>query len=128
MDVRSRADREGRPDHHGTATSWYLVDRDELKAETDGTHLEYVTEFEIRGGGVLEPHYHNNFEWFYVLEGEGTMIIEGEEREVGPGALIAIGPNAVHSLRPRGDAGIHCLCWGLNLSKDGSRYDEPAKP
>lgn len=128
MDVRTVEGCEPRSDHHGTATSWYLVDRDELKEQTQGTHLEYVTEFKVQAGARLEPHYHNNFEWFYVLDGHGTMTIEDEAREVAPGALIAIGPNQVHSLAPDGDEPIHCLCWGLNLSPDGSRYHEPERP
>jgi quercetin dioxygenase-like cupin family protein len=79
----------------------------------------------LSAGAVLEPHYHNNFEWFYVLRGEGTMIIEDEEQDVAPGSLITIGPNLVHSLKPHGDQPIHCFCFGLNLSKDGSAYFEP---
>ena len=125
MDVRTIEQRESRSDHHGTATSWYLIDRDELKAATEGTHLEYVVEFEVQAGAALEPHYHNNFEWFYVLRGEGTMTIEGEERDVAPGSLISIGPNQVHTLRPRGDQPSTASASGSTSSKDGSRYDEP---
>lgn len=125
MDVRTIEGREGRADHHGTATAWYMIDRDELMEQTDGTHLEYVCEFQIQAGAELEAHYHNNFEWFYVLRGEGTMTIEDEQQDVDPGSLISIGPNQVHSLQPHGDQPIHCFCFGLNLSKEGSRYCEP---
>jgi quercetin dioxygenase-like cupin family protein len=125
MDIRTIEGREARPDHSGSASAWYMFDREEFKAETTGTHLEYIVEFEIKAGGQLEHHFHNNWEWFYVMRGEGTMIIEGEEAHVAPGALITIGPNQVHSLIPQGDEPIHCFCFGLNLSKEGSAYFEP---
>jgi quercetin dioxygenase-like cupin family protein len=126
MDIRRIDNREARGDHHGTASAWYMFDRDEFKEQTADTHLEYIVEFEVAAGGQLEPHFHNNWEWFYVTRGEGTMIIADEEARVSPGSLITIGPNAVHSLVPLNDEPIHCFCFGLNLSKDGSGYAEPS--
>jgi quercetin dioxygenase-like cupin family protein len=121
VDIRTVEGRPAIPDHSGSASAWYMIERNELQTETEETHLEYVCEFEIAAGRKLERHYHNNFEFFYVLTGEGAMEIEGEEQAVGPGSLIKIGPNQVHSIwsTVEGEP-IRCFCFGLNLEKDGT--------
>jgi mannose-6-phosphate isomerase-like protein (cupin superfamily) len=121
MDIRSVKGLETVPDHSATASAWYIVERNEMREATTGTYLEYITEAEIDAGTKLERHYHNNYEFFYVLSGSGTMEIEGEEQPVTEGSLITIGPNQEHSVWSTvTDAPIRLLCIGLNLSKDGT--------
>jgi len=100
--------------------AWYLIGRNEMQAITNGTYLEYVSEAQIEPGVKLERHYHNNYEFFYVLHGAGIMEIEGEEEPVARGSLVTIGPNQVHSIWSTApDEAIRLLCVGLSLSEDG---------
>lgn len=44
------------------------------------------------------PHYHKRAtELYYVLEGEGKVILDGKEKEVRKGTMIHIPPGVVHS-------------------------------
>ena len=44
------------------------------------------------------PHYHKRAtELYYVLEGEGKVILDGRENEVRKGTMIHIPPGVVHS-------------------------------
>jgi len=46
------------------------------------------------------PHYHQRAtELYYVLEGEGTVVLDGEEHSVRKGSLVHIPPGVVHGSR-----------------------------
>lgn len=122
MDIRTATGLAPVADHSGTATTYYLVQRDSLKEETDGNHLEYVCEFHVAEGRKLEPHFHDNHEFFYVLSGSGRMQIAEEETAVGPGTLIRIPRNAVHTMWPDDGDRLHVFCFGLSFNKSGSHY------
>ena len=121
VDVRSIEDVEPIVEHNGTVPVWWLVKSREMKEITDGGFLELVNEFEVAGGGYVEPHSHPTHEFYYVLNGRGTMIIEGEEdREIRQGDLVHIPPDKVHSLRPVSDhAPIHCFCFAVGVKGAG---------
>ena len=83
-------------------------------AITKGGHLELVSEFEVAGGGLVDPHSHPTHEFYYVTSGRGFMTIAGEERIIQQGDLVHIPPNEIHSLRPVSDhAPIHCFCFAV---------------
>ena len=43
------------------------------------------------------PHFHKRTtELYYVLEGEGSVVLDGQERDVRPGTMIHIPPGVVH--------------------------------
>ena len=45
-----------------------------------------------------KAHYHKRAtEFYYILEGSGTMTIDGEAFELTPGTMVKIDPLAVHS-------------------------------
>jgi mannose-6-phosphate isomerase-like protein (cupin superfamily) len=45
-----------------------------------------------------KPHYHKRAtELYYVLEGEGKVLLDGRENEVRKGTMIHIPPGVVHS-------------------------------
>ena len=120
MDVRSIEDVEPVVEHNGTVPVWWLVSPREMQAITDGGYLELVSEFEVAGGGEVDPHSHPTHEFYYVTSGRGLMRIEGEEHEIVQGDLVHIPPNAVHSLRPVSDhAPIHCFCFAVGLPGAG---------
>jgi quercetin dioxygenase-like cupin family protein len=99
---------------------WWLVNPREMKDITDGGFLELVSEFEVAGGGLVDPHSHPTHEFYYVTSGRGIMTIAGEDREIRQGDLVHIPPNEVHSLRPVSDhAPIHCFCFAVGVRDSG---------
>ena len=114
MDVRSIEDVAPKVEHNGTVPVWWLVNSREMFDLTKGGYLELVNEFEVAGGGMVDPHHHPTHEFYYVTSGRGIMTIAGEDREIQQGDLVYIPPNEVHSLRPVSDhAPIHCFCFAV---------------
>ena len=107
MDVRSIEDVEPVIEHNGTVPVWWLVSPREMFDITKGGHLELVSEFEVAGGGFVDPHHHPTHEFYYVTVGPR----DHDDRRRGPrdppgrprahpaerGALAAAGQ------RPRAD-------------------------
>ena len=85
MDVRNVAEVEPEVEHNGTVPVWWLIKPREMFDLTDGGYLELANEFEVAVGGEVFPHSHPTHEFYFVMTGEGTMVIAGEERHVGPG-------------------------------------------
>jgi quercetin dioxygenase-like cupin family protein len=120
MDVRSIVDVEPEVEHNGTVPVWWLVKAREMKEITDGGFLELVNEFEVPGGGAVDPHSHPTHEFYYVTSGRGIMTIDGEDCPVVQGDLVHIPPDKVHSLRPVTDhAPIHCFCFAVGVRGAG---------
>ena len=103
MDVRSIEAKAPVVEHNGTVPVWWMIESREFKDITDGGFLELVNEFEVPGGGLVDPHSHPTHEFYYVMNGKGTMTIDGEDREISQGDLVYIPPDKVHSLRPISD-------------------------
>ena len=121
MDVRSIEDRAPLVEHNGTVPVWYFVEPQEMKDITKGGFLELVSEFEVAGGGLVDPHQHPTHEFYYVTSGKGIMNIAGEEREIKQGDLVHIPPDTIHSLRPVSDnAAIHCFCFAVGVKGAGA--------
>ena len=100
MDVRSIEAKAPVVEHNGTVPVWWMIESREFKDITDGGYLELVNEFEVPGGGLVDPHSHPTHEFYYVMNGKGIMTIDGEDREISQGDLVYIPPDKVHSLRP----------------------------
>jgi len=56
MDVRNIEDVEPIVEHAGTVPVWWMVQSQEMRELTDGGFLELVNEFEVAGGGYVNPH------------------------------------------------------------------------
>ena len=67
MDVRNIEDVAPVVEHNGTVPVWWMVNSREMKDITDGGFLELVNEFEVAGGGYVDPHSHPTHEFYYVL-------------------------------------------------------------
>jgi mannose-6-phosphate isomerase-like protein (cupin superfamily) len=100
MDVRN-AKIEPTIEHGGTCRTFFMFPKESIRRETEGSYLEYVSEFEI-APTRLEPHKHNTHEFFYILSGHALMQVGAEKRQVEPGDLIHIPPNTAHSIAPLG--------------------------
>lgn len=120
MDIRNIEDVAPVVEHNGTVPVWWMVPPGELKTATDGGYLELVSEFEVAGGGLVDPHSHPTHEFYYVLRGRGIMTIAGEEQQISQGDLVHIPPDVLHSLRPVSDnASIHCFCFAIGTPGAG---------
>src|SRR4029453_5007727 len=70
-----------------------------------------LAEARVPAGGATQCHYHKLAEEFYfILEGRGSMEIGGESREVGPGDAILIPPGAWHTIAARENLRFLCCC------------------
>lgn len=120
MDVRNVHDIEPVVEHNGSTPVWYIVPPGTMRDITDGGKLELVNEFEVPGGGAVEPHQHPTHEFYYVLYGRGTMVIGDEERLIAQGDLVYIPPNEVHSLRATSTgAPLRCFCFAVATPQAG---------
>ena len=114
MDVRNISDIAPVAEHNGTTPVWYMFPPGSMRDITNGGSLELINEFEIIGGGAVDPHTHPTHEFYYVLYGKGLMIIDGEERDVSQGDLVYIPPNKVHSLVASSPhSPIRCFCFAV---------------
>jgi mannose-6-phosphate isomerase-like protein (cupin superfamily) len=70
-----------------------------------------LAEASVPAGRATERHYHKKSEEFYfVVEGEGTMEINGETRAVAPGDAILIPPGAWHQITASSALRFLCCC------------------
>lgn len=67
-----------------------------------------------------KPHYHQrSTELYYVLEGEGTVVLDGAENPVKKGSLVHIPPGVVHSAVGR----MRVLVVGIPDIADDDYFD-----
>lgn len=116
MDIRSIEKKPPSEEHQGTVPVWWLIEPREMYESSIGGHLELVSEFEIKGGGKVNPHSHPTYEFYYVTYGRGYMQIGDEIETVSQGDLIRIPPDAIHSMWPiSANAPIHCFCFAIGI-------------
>ena len=73
--------------------------RDRLISREDSDVTAWVHAVDIDGA---REHYHKvATELYYVLEGEGVVMLDGEEHSVRKGSLVHIPPGVVHGARGR---------------------------
>lgn len=52
--------------------------------------------------GDAKPHYHRQgTEIYYILEGEGTIVLDGVEHAIRQGSMVHIPPGVVHGAKGR---------------------------
>jgi mannose-6-phosphate isomerase-like protein (cupin superfamily) len=70
-----------------------------------------LAEASLPPGAATDRHYHKLSEEFYfLLEGTGTMEIDGQTREVTPGDAILIPPGAWHQITATTPLRFLCCC------------------
>ena len=70
-----------------------------------------LAEATVSAGNATERHYHKVSEEFYfLLEGEGTMEVDGENREVRPGDAVLIPAGTWHQITATKDLRFLCCC------------------
>jgi mannose-6-phosphate isomerase-like protein (cupin superfamily) len=81
----------------------------------DGSHLlnredMSVIQERVPAGGAEVMHFHERArQFFYVLEGEGTMSFEDHEIILQKGQGVEIFPKAKHQFKNKSDADVYFL-------------------
>ena len=97
---------------------WHLLQRDDIS----------VIQERVPAGGAEVMHYHNTArQFFYVLEGEGTMIFEDSEVVMKKGEGIEIAPQRRHQFRNRSAAEVLFLVISVPPT-GGDRINLPDPP
>jgi len=79
---------------------WHLLQRDDMS----------VIQECVPVGGAEVMHYHTKArQFFYILDGEGTMIFEDREVILPRGTGMEIAPRVKHQFRNRSNADVHFL-------------------
>lgn len=72
--------------------------------------------------GAREHFHKRGTEIYYVLDGEGTVVLDGVEQPVRKGSLVHIPPGVVHGARGR----MRVLVVGIpDISDDDLFFPEP---
>jgi quercetin dioxygenase-like cupin family protein len=95
--------------------------RDRLISREDTEVAAWVHAVDIDGA---EPHYHKRAtELYYVLDGEGSVVLDGVEHSVRKGSLLHIPPHVVHSANGR----MRVLVVGIpNIDDDDIFFPDTA--
>lgn len=74
-------------------------------------HHQSLAEAFVPAGSSTDRHFHKLSEEFYfILEGRGSMEIDGSHREVSPGDAILIPPGAWHQIQALDSLRFLCCC------------------
>ncbi len=85
--------------------------RELLAHRNSAIRNQSLAEARIGPGLTTTPHYHPQTEEIYfILVGEGEMMIDQERQVVGPGDAIAIPPGAVHQITNTGNETLQLIC------------------
>ena len=94
---------------------WHLLKRDDMS----------VVRERVPAGGAEVMHYHNVArQFFYVLEGEATMVFEDHEVILNKGDGIEIEPNVKHQFKNHSNADVHFLVISVPPTR-GDRLNLP---
>ena len=85
--------------------------RELLAYRNSSIRKQSLAEARLPPGRSTEAHRHPIAEEiYYILEGEGEMLLDGEVRRVGPGDAIAIPPGSTHQITNVGQTVLKFLC------------------
>ena len=79
--------------------------------ELHHTQEQSLAEATLEPGQATERHYHaRSEEIYFLLEGEGELVVDGERRGVEPGDAVLIPPRAWHQIRAASRLRFLCCC------------------
>ncbi len=103
---------EGEAPRERSTCGW----RDRLISREDSDVAAWAHAVDIDGA---RPHYHKrSTELYYVLHGEGVVLLDGVEHPVKPGSIVHIPPGVVHGAKGR----IRVLVVGIPDIADDDLY------
>jgi mannose-6-phosphate isomerase-like protein (cupin superfamily) len=94
---------------------WHLLKRDDMS----------VIQERVPPGGAEVMHYHNAArQFFYILEGEATMVIEDREVVMRKGEGIEIESQVKHQFKNHSNGEVHFLVVSVPSTR-GDRVNLP---
>ena len=121
MEIRQLSDQPAFVTKDGS-TIRSILDRSNAPVEQQS-----LAEATVPAGTTTERHYHKLSEEFYfLLEGEGTMEVDGENREVRPGDAVLIPAGAWHQITATKDLRFLCCC-APPYSHDDTYFEKEEK-
>ncbi len=82
----------------------------QIPADALALHLRLLSELTIPPGAGIGTHAHRGeTEYFYILEGTGTVNDDGSTVEVQPGDVVVTGGGAVHSIENHTKAPVRLI-------------------
>lgn len=95
--------------------------RDLLISRFDADVAAWAHAVDIDGARL---HYHKAAtELYYVIEGEGVIVLDGEEHQIRKGSIVHIPPGVVHGAKGR----MRVLVVGIpNMAEDDLFFPEGA--
>lgn len=79
--------------------------------------VHFVNQLACRPGETFGPRVNADFQWLYVKQGEGTILVGERRIEALPGDLIAYGPGQAHQISSSDDDPF--ILFGLHFVPDG---------
>ncbi len=106
---------EGETSRERSTCGW----RDRLISREDSDVAAWVHAVDVDGA---REHYHKRgTELYYVLEGEGTVMLDGEAVSVRKGSVVHIPPGVVHGAKGK----MRVLVVGIpDIAEDDLFYPE----
>jgi len=87
---------------------WHLLKRDDMS----------IIQERVPPGGAEVMHYHEvSRQFFYILEGEGTMVFEDHEVTLNKGHGLEIPPQLKHQFKNQSNADVHFLVTSIPTTK-----------
>jgi mannose-6-phosphate isomerase-like protein (cupin superfamily) len=87
---------------------WHLLKRDDMS----------VIQERVPAGGMEVMHFHEvSRQFFYVLEGEGTMTFDDHEVILKKGAGLEIPPLVKHQFKNKSSADVHFLVISIPTTR-----------
>ena len=84
----------------GNSDGWHLLKHEDMS----------VIEERVPSGGSEVMHYHERArQFFYILEGEGTMSFEDREVILGKGQGLEVAPLTKHQFKNNSQVEVHFL-------------------
>ena len=116
--LRTLIRHEGEAPRERSTCGW----RDRLISREDSDIAAWAHAVDIDGA---KPHYHKlGVELYYVLEGEGVVVLDGVEHPVRKGTLVHIPPGVVHGAQGR----MRVLVVGIpDISDDDLYFPDSSK-
>jgi mannose-6-phosphate isomerase-like protein (cupin superfamily) len=72
--------------------------------------LKHFVMFYTTPENPFGPHKHDGAEFWYIIEGEGVVVLDGEEHAVQADDLIYLAPWSHHGLRT--ESRVRWICMG----------------
>ena len=87
---------------------WHLLKRDDMS----------VIQERVLAGGAEVMHYHSVArQFFYILEGDGTMVFEDHEVTLHKGQGLEIPPQMKHQFKNNSKAEVHFLVISIPTTR-----------